>query len=77
VTEVERLFWRAERYNRLLLSSPARYRRSVRNYERFLKACSERSGDAAEEVIHDSIRWAVELLSPGLRSESDVEGRER
>jgi DNA-binding GntR family transcriptional regulator len=32
VDEVERLFWRAERYNRLVLSTAARFKRSVGYY---------------------------------------------
>jgi DNA-binding GntR family transcriptional regulator len=71
VAEVERLFWRAERYNRRLLSTAARFRRSVGYYRAFLSACEAHDADAAERVIHESIRSAVELLSPSLRSERD------
>ncbi len=39
VAEVERLFWRAERYNHLVLSNAARFRRSVGYYREFLSAC--------------------------------------
>src|SRR5436309_9848970 len=39
VDEVERLFWRAARYNRLVLSTAARFRRSVGYYRAFLEAC--------------------------------------
>ena len=42
VAEVERLFWRAERYNRIVLSSRERFRRSVAHYRRFYEACKAR-----------------------------------
>src|SRR5262249_37009399 len=45
--EVERLFRRAERYNRLVLSTAARFQRSVGYYRAFLEACEQRDGDAA------------------------------
>jgi len=67
--EVERLFWRAERYNRLVLSSPARFRKSVSHYRRFLLTCTENDGEGAEQVIHESVRWAVDLLRDTLPSE--------
>jgi GntR family transcriptional regulator, rspAB operon transcriptional repressor len=69
VGEVERLFWRAERYNRLILASKARFRRSLGHYREFVKACAARDGEAAEAVIHASIRWAVDLLWESLPSE--------
>jgi DNA-binding GntR family transcriptional regulator len=72
VTEVERLFWRAERYNRLVLSTAARFHRSVGFYHAFLEACEARDGDAAERVIHESVRATVDDLAPSLPSESDV-----
>ena len=71
VAEVERLFWRAERYNRLVLSTASRFRRSVGYYRAFLSACEARDADAAERVIHESIRGAVELLWGSLPSEQD------
>ena len=71
VAEVERLFWRAERYNRLILSTRARFTRSLGHYRDFVKACRERDGEAAELVIHSSIRWAVDLLGDGLPSERE------
>jgi DNA-binding GntR family transcriptional regulator len=69
VAEVERLYWRAERYNRLVLSSKERFRRSVGHYRRFYAAC--RAGDAreAERVIHESTRWAVDQISKTLPTE--------
>ena len=71
VAEVERLFWRAERYNRLVLSSRTRFRRSLGHYRDFLRACAARDGEAAERVIHASTRWAVDLLWDALRSERE------
>jgi DNA-binding GntR family transcriptional regulator len=71
VNEVERLFWRAERYNRLVLSTPARFRRSVGYYRAFLDACVARDGDAAERVIHHSMSQTVADLAPSLPSEAE------
>jgi DNA-binding GntR family transcriptional regulator len=71
VDEVERLFWRAERYNRLILATAARFRRSVGYYRAFLEACRHRDGDAAERVIHESIRQTVADLAPSLPSERE------
>jgi len=70
VREVERLFWRAERYNRLLLSNGTRFRRSLGHYTQFVRACAAHDGEAAERVIHLSTRWAVELLRDGLPTET-------
>ena len=69
VAEVERLFWRAERYNRLILATPARFSRSLGHYREFVRACAAHDGAAAERVIHASIRWGVELLGDTLPSE--------
>jgi DNA-binding GntR family transcriptional regulator len=69
VAEVERLFWRAERYNRLVLSTAERFKRSVRYYRAFLEACADGDGAAAEQVIHESMRQTVDDLSPLLPSE--------
>ena len=69
VEEVEGLFWRADRYNRMVLSTLERFRESVGRYRQFLAACEANDGAAAEQVIHDSLRWAVERLAPGLPSE--------
>jgi DNA-binding GntR family transcriptional regulator len=72
VAEVERLFWRAERYNRLILSTAARFRRSVGYYHSFLEACERRDGDAAERVIHESVRATMDDLAPSLPSEVEL-----
>lgn len=72
VAEVERLFWRAERYNRLVLTGLERFSRSVQHYHDFLDACERGSGKRAEAVIHRSIRWAVDLVIETLPSEADA-----
>jgi DNA-binding GntR family transcriptional regulator len=72
ILEVERLYWRGERYLRLLLMGGERYARSVGWYERFLQHCEERDGAGAEQVIDESTRWGVLELAPLLPSEVDV-----
>jgi GntR family transcriptional regulator, rspAB operon transcriptional repressor len=69
VAEVARLFWRAERYNRLVLSTAERFKRSVGYYRAFLTACADRDGETAERVIHESMRQTVDDLAPLLPSE--------
>ena len=71
VAEVERLFWRAERYNRLVLTGRDRFDRSVQHYHDFLDACERGSGKRAEAVIHRSIRWALDLVLETLPSEAE------
>jgi DNA-binding GntR family transcriptional regulator len=68
--EVERLFWRAERYNRLVLSSRQRFRDSVKNYRRFFEACKAGDPRQAEQVIEESTQWAVDLIWDSLPSEA-------
>jgi DNA-binding GntR family transcriptional regulator len=70
LAEVERLFWRAERYNRLVLSSRDGFRRSVAHYRSFYEACKAGDPRAAEKVIHESTRWAIEVLWETLPSEN-------
>jgi DNA-binding GntR family transcriptional regulator len=72
VDEVERLFWRADRYNRLVLSTAQRFRESVGRYQGFLAACEAHDGQRAEEVVQESIRWAFSRAADGVPSE--VEG---
>ena len=72
MAEVERLFWRGGRYHRLVLSSPERFERSVASYHDFVEACEAHDPDRAERVIHDSMRWAVDLIAGSLPSESDL-----
>ena len=71
VDEVERLFVRSERYNRLVLSTADRFRESVARYAAFLQACESRDPAAAERAVQDSIRWAVDRVGPLLPSESE------
>jgi DNA-binding GntR family transcriptional regulator len=71
LAEVERLFWRAERYNRLVLSSPARFATSVANYGRFYEACRARDPKRAAAVIEESTQWAVDLIWESLPSEAE------
>ena len=73
VDEVERLFRRSERYNRLVLSTPDRFRESVARYGSFLEACEGRDAVAAERAVQESIRWAVDRLGPLLPTETDSE----
>lgn len=69
VAEVERLYRRTERYNRLVLASPDRFRQSVERYGEFLAACETHDGEGAENVIHEGMRWAVAHLAPTLPPE--------
>jgi DNA-binding GntR family transcriptional regulator len=69
LAEVERLFWRAERYNRLVLSSRERFRGSVRNYRLFYEACKAGDSRAAARVVEESTQWAVDLIWDSLPSE--------
>lgn len=71
VDEVERLFVRSERYNRLVLSTADRFRESVSRYGTFLRACEARDPLAAERAVQESIRWAVDGVGPLLPSESE------
>ena len=71
VDEVERLFWRADRYNRLVLSTLERFRESVGRYREFLAACEAGDGPRAEQVVQDGMRWAVDRAAAGLPSESE------
>src|SRR5437879_6235700 len=70
VAEVERLFWRAERYNRIVLSSRERFGRSVAHYRHFYEACKNGDPRAAERVIHDSTQWAVDTIAGLLPGET-------
>jgi DNA-binding GntR family transcriptional regulator len=70
VAEVERLFWRAERYNRLVLSSRERFRGSVRIYRRFYEACKAGDARAAAGLVEESTQSAVDLIWESLPSES-------
>jgi DNA-binding GntR family transcriptional regulator len=69
IDEVERLFWRADRYNRLVLSTAQRFRESVGRYQGFLAACEAHDGQRAEEVVQESIRWAFSRAADSVPSE--------
>jgi len=71
VDEVERLFWRSDRYNRLVLSTAERFRESVGRYRELLVACEARDGAQAEQAVQDGMRWAVDRLAASLPSEAD------
>lgn len=70
VAEVERLYRRSERYNRLVLSSPKRFRESLDRYNAFHGACRRNDADAAERIVQESLRWAVDSVAGGLASET-------
>jgi DNA-binding GntR family transcriptional regulator len=70
VEEVERLYWRSERYNRIVLSTPERFRESLGRYSAFFANCEENDGLAAERGVQDSLRWAVDSIAGGLPSEA-------
>jgi DNA-binding GntR family transcriptional regulator len=69
LSEVERLFWRAERYNRLILSRPEAFRGSIHYYRLFYNACKAADGGSAEDVMAESMHWAVDLIWNALPSE--------
>jgi DNA-binding GntR family transcriptional regulator len=71
VEEVERLYWRSERYNRIVLSTPERFRESLGRYAAFFANCEANDGRAAERGVHDSLRWAVDSAAGGLPSEAE------
>lgn len=70
VADVERLYRRSERYNRLVLSTPSRFRESLGRYEDFYVACVASDGLLAERIVHESLRWAVDRVAGTLPSES-------
>jgi DNA-binding GntR family transcriptional regulator len=69
LADVERLFWRSERYNRLVLSSRARFRESVENYRRFYQACMAGKPNEAATIVEESTQWAVGQVWDSLPSE--------
>src|ERR687897_3024870 len=71
VEEVERLYWRSERYNRLVLATAQRFQESLGRYRAFFADCDANDGLAAERGVQDSLRWAVESASGGLPSEAE------
>jgi DNA-binding GntR family transcriptional regulator len=72
VREVERLFWRSERYNRLVLSTGERFRQSVANYRRLFEACKAGDAAGAEQAIDEQMRWAVDRVGGSLPSEAEL-----
>ncbi len=71
VGEVERLYWRSERYNRIVLSTPQRFQDSLGRYSAFFANCEVNDGLAAEHAVQDSLRWAVDSVADGLPSEAE------
>jgi DNA-binding GntR family transcriptional regulator len=71
VAEVERLFLRAERYNRIVLSSRERFRGSIGHYRRFYEACKAGDSREAERAIHESTQWAVDMIAGLLPGEAE------
>jgi DNA-binding GntR family transcriptional regulator len=71
VEEVERLYWRSERYNRIVLSTPQRFQESLGRYSAFFAHCEVNDGLAAERAVQDSLRWAVDSVAGGLPSEAE------
>ena len=71
VGEVERLYWRSERYNRLVLSTAQRFQESLGRYADFFAYCEVNDGLAAERAAQDSLRWAVDSVAGGLPSEAE------
>lgn len=72
VDEVERLFWRAVRYHRILLSTPESFAGSVASHERFFEACRERDGEAAGNVIEASVHWSIQGFARALGDRHDT-----
>ena len=69
VEEVKRLYWRSERYNRLVLSTSQRFQESLGRYSAFFANCEANDGLAAERGVQDSLRWAVDSAAGDLPSE--------
>src|ERR687898_265868 len=70
VEEVERLYWRSERYNRLVLSTAQRFQDSFDRYTSFFASSEANDGEAAERGVQEALRWAVDSVAPGLPSET-------
>lgn len=71
VAEVERLYRRSERYNRIVLSTAQRFQESLGRYSSFFASCLANDGPAAERGVQDSLRWAVDSVAVGLPSEAE------
>lgn len=72
LAHVSALYQAADRFNRLLLSSPERFTQSQRFYADFLAACQDHDGDTAAAVITASTDWCVQTLSSQLPSDADT-----
>jgi DNA-binding GntR family transcriptional regulator len=72
VEEVERLYWRSERYNRIVLSTAQRFQESLGRYSAFFANCEANDGRAAERAVQESLRWAVDSAAGGLPSEAEL-----
>lgn len=71
LAEVERLYWRAERYTRLIYTSGSRFRESLGHYRRFYEACRAHDPLQAEHVMQNSMRWGVELIGATVPTEAE------
>jgi len=71
VEEVERLYWRSERYNRIVLATAERFQESLGRYSAYFAHCEVNDGLAAERAAQDSLRWAVDSVAGGLPSEAE------
>ena len=71
VEEVERLYWRSERYNRIVLATAQRFQESLGRYADFFVHCEANDGLAAERAAQDSLRWAVDSVAGTLPSEQE------
>lgn len=71
VAEVDRLYRRSERYNRIVLSTAQRFRESLGRYHAFFASCEAGDGAAAERDVQDALRWAVDSVAAGLPSETE------
>ena len=58
-----------------MLSTKERFRRSVGNYRRFYEACKTGDPRAAQDVMRESLEWAVDLIASELPSEADGQTR--
>ena len=71
LSQVERLFWRAERYNHILFSgSPNVVEPATEFHERFMARCADHDGPGAEQTIRSAIEWSMRELMPSLPSEA-------
>ncbi|MEX2562892.1 MAG: GntR family transcriptional regulator [Nitriliruptoraceae bacterium] len=73
LAHVAALYQSADRFNRLLLSSPERFARSQRFYADFLAACQAHDGNTAAAAITASTDWCLETLGDQLPSDAEVE----